>query len=122
MCERPKRPDYASIPSFPKSQQWRTPDDCPLCFHYGKPGYVVRYCRERRLAFTDARTRREPRWPTTLGDYMPDIDEKDLRIPPTHQPRNNSPYLGRGRPSGRRSSRSPAQRNSRSFSRGKEGN
>ncbi|UYV83475.1 hypothetical protein LAZ67_23001144 [Cordylochernes scorpioides] len=57
---------YASIPSLPKSQQWRTPDDRPLCFLCGKPGHVVRYCRERRQAFTDARTRRESRRPTSL--------------------------------------------------------
>ncbi|UYV63721.1 hypothetical protein LAZ67_2005419, partial [Cordylochernes scorpioides] len=26
---------------LPKSQQWRTPDDRPLCFHCGRPGHVV---------------------------------------------------------------------------------
>ncbi|UYV82076.1 K02A2.6-like [Cordylochernes scorpioides] len=46
--EPSKRTEYSSPPILPKSQQWRTPDDRPLCFHCGRPGHVVRYCRERR--------------------------------------------------------------------------
>ncbi|UYV82112.1 K02A2.6-like [Cordylochernes scorpioides] len=93
--EPSKRTEYSSPPILPKSQQWRTPDDRPLCFHCGRPGHVVRYCRERRQVFADARARREPRRPTTLGDYMPNIEEIDPRIPPARQPRSASPYPGR---------------------------
>ncbi|UYV78594.1 hypothetical protein LAZ67_16002094, partial [Cordylochernes scorpioides] len=40
------------------SDQWRTVDNQPICFHCGKPGHVLRYCRERRRTFEDARLRR----------------------------------------------------------------
>ncbi|UYV75949.1 hypothetical protein LAZ67_13001892, partial [Cordylochernes scorpioides] len=40
--EPSKRTEYSSSPILPKSQQWRTPDDRPLCFHCGRPGHVVR--------------------------------------------------------------------------------
>ncbi|GFS49969.1 CCHC-type domain-containing protein [Nephila pilipes] len=30
-----------------KTYLWRTVDNRPICFHCGRPGYVVRYCRER---------------------------------------------------------------------------
>ncbi|UYV64136.1 hypothetical protein LAZ67_2006673 [Cordylochernes scorpioides] len=37
--------------------QWRTEDDKPICFHWGRPGHVVRYCRERQQVFAEARSR-----------------------------------------------------------------
>ncbi|UYV70738.1 hypothetical protein LAZ67_8000410, partial [Cordylochernes scorpioides] len=37
--------------------QWRTEDDKPICFHCGRPGHVVRYCRERQQVFAEARPR-----------------------------------------------------------------
>ncbi|UYV74252.1 hypothetical protein LAZ67_11002617 [Cordylochernes scorpioides] len=37
--------------------QWRTEDDKPICFHCGRPGHVVRYCRERQQVFAEARSR-----------------------------------------------------------------
>ncbi|UYV72103.1 hypothetical protein LAZ67_9001818 [Cordylochernes scorpioides] len=40
-----------------KTEHWRTYDDKPICFHCGRPGHVVRYCRERRQVFAEARTR-----------------------------------------------------------------
>ncbi|UYV72477.1 hypothetical protein LAZ67_9003309, partial [Cordylochernes scorpioides] len=92
-----------------KDVENRTPDDRPLCFHCGRPGHIVRYCRERRQVFADARARREPRRSTTLGGDMPNIDEIEPRIPPDRQPRSASPYPGRGISTGRRPSRSPSR-------------
>ncbi|UYV76755.1 K02A2.6-like, partial [Cordylochernes scorpioides] len=40
------------------SDQWRMVDNQPICFHCGKPGHVLRYFRERRRTFEDARLRR----------------------------------------------------------------
>ncbi|UYV76823.1 hypothetical protein LAZ67_14002107 [Cordylochernes scorpioides] len=120
--EPSKRTEYSSPSILPKSQQWRTPDDRPLCFHCGRTGHVVRYCRERRQVFADARARREPRRPTTLGDYMPNIEEIEPRISPTRQPRSASPYPERRISTGRRPSRSPARVNSRSSSRERKEN
>ncbi|UYV62954.1 hypothetical protein LAZ67_2002611 [Cordylochernes scorpioides] len=107
--ESSKITECSSPPTLPKSQQWRTPDDRLLCFHCGRPGHIIRYCRERKQVFADARTRREPRRPTTLGDYMTNIDEIEPRIPPARQPRSASPYQGRWISTGRRPSRSPAR-------------
>ncbi|UYV84729.1 hypothetical protein LAZ67_X003238 [Cordylochernes scorpioides] len=109
--EPSKRTECSSPPVLPNSQQWRTPDDRLLCFHCGRPGHIVRYCREKRQVFTDARARREPRRPKTLGDYMTNIDEIEPRIPQARQPRNASPYPGRGISTGRRPS-TPARVNS----------
>ncbi|UYV63051.1 hypothetical protein LAZ67_2002979 [Cordylochernes scorpioides] len=42
-----RQDDYT--PYAPRtSDQWLTVDNQPICFHCGKPGHVLRYCRERR--------------------------------------------------------------------------
>ncbi|UYV84941.1 hypothetical protein LAZ67_X004064, partial [Cordylochernes scorpioides] len=73
---------YNSSASLPKAREWRTPDDRPVCFHCGRPGHVVRYCRERRQIFANVRTRRDARRPVTLGDYMPNADGTGSWSPP----------------------------------------
>ncbi|GFU94256.1 transposon Ty3-I Gag-Pol polyprotein [Trichonephila clavipes] len=37
---------------------WRTADNRPVCFHCGRPGHVMRYCRERKAVFDNSRNRR----------------------------------------------------------------
>ncbi|UYV83453.1 K02A2.6-like, partial [Cordylochernes scorpioides] len=71
-----------SSASFPKAREWRTPDDRPVCFHCGRPGHVVRYCREWRQIFANVRTRRDARRPLTLGDYVPNADGTGSWSPP----------------------------------------
>ncbi|UYV64119.1 hypothetical protein LAZ67_2006616, partial [Cordylochernes scorpioides] len=48
--QQPRTPYYnIDRPTQPrKTEHWRTYDDKPICFHCGRPGHVVRYCRERR--------------------------------------------------------------------------
>ncbi|UYV66972.1 hypothetical protein LAZ67_4003502 [Cordylochernes scorpioides] len=46
-----------------KTDAWRTPNDQPICFHCGRPGHVVRYCRDRRRIFEEARGRRTNYFP-----------------------------------------------------------
>ncbi|GFV78222.1 CCHC-type domain-containing protein [Trichonephila clavipes] len=53
------RPTYAAVTrkyrapvqKFPpeprKTDVWRTADNRPVCFHCGRPGHVMRYCREK---------------------------------------------------------------------------
>ncbi|GFS56737.1 CCHC-type domain-containing protein [Trichonephila clavipes] len=53
------RPTYAAVTrkyrapvqNFPpeprKTDVWRTADNRPVCFHCGRPGHVMRYCREK---------------------------------------------------------------------------
>ncbi|UYV67434.1 K02A2.6-like [Cordylochernes scorpioides] len=57
--QQPRTPYYnIDRPTQPrKTEHWRTYDDKPICFHCGRPGHVVRYCRERRQVFAEARTR-----------------------------------------------------------------
>ncbi|GFT38369.1 CCHC-type domain-containing protein [Trichonephila clavipes] len=57
------RPTYAAVTrkyrapvqKFPpeprKTDVWRTADNRPVCFHCGRPGHVMRYCRERKAVF-----------------------------------------------------------------------
>ncbi|GFU97194.1 transposon Ty3-I Gag-Pol polyprotein [Trichonephila clavipes] len=64
------RPTYAAVTrkyrspvqEFPpeprKTDVWRTADNRPVCFHCGRPGHVMRYCRERRAIFDNSRNRR----------------------------------------------------------------
>ncbi|UYV72138.1 hypothetical protein LAZ67_9001944 [Cordylochernes scorpioides] len=55
--QQPRTPYYnIDLPTQPrKTEHWRTYDDKPICFHCGRPGHVVRYCRERRQIFAEAR-------------------------------------------------------------------
>ncbi|GBN32945.1 hypothetical protein AVEN_43418-1 [Araneus ventricosus] len=41
-----------------KTDLWRTDSNVPLCYHCGRPGHVLRYCRERRQIFADSRATR----------------------------------------------------------------
>ncbi|UYV79514.1 hypothetical protein LAZ67_17002951, partial [Cordylochernes scorpioides] len=87
------------------SDQWRTVDNQPICFHCGKPGHVLRYCRERRRTFEEARSRRTlpsadnatPQRPYDLNDDFPTLPR------PGGFGRSASPYPGRGRMPRRRS-------------------
>ncbi|GFS95274.1 CCHC-type domain-containing protein [Trichonephila clavipes] len=64
------RPTYAAVtrkyrapvqkfpPAPRKTDVWRTADNRPVCFHCGRPGHVMRYCRERKAVFDNPRNRR----------------------------------------------------------------
>ncbi|GBM18953.1 hypothetical protein AVEN_1575-1 [Araneus ventricosus] len=41
-----------------KTDLWRTDSNVPLCYHWGRPGHVLRHCRERRQIFADSRAGR----------------------------------------------------------------
>lgn len=95
---------------------WRTDDNVPLCYHCGRPGHVLRYCRERRQIFANARSART--------DPRRDVDNESLRSfddqaydqtypqPSSSSFRSSSPYPPRS--FNRRQSQSPLRRSSRS--------
>ncbi|GFW77770.1 CCHC-type domain-containing protein [Trichonephila clavipes] len=41
-----------------KTDLWRTSDNVPIYFHYGRPGHVTRYCRNRWRVFSAARQKK----------------------------------------------------------------
>lgn len=56
---QPSRGFPEAIPR--KTEIWRTENNRPVCFHCGKPGHVVRYCRERRQIFNNFRNGHQDR-------------------------------------------------------------
>ncbi|GFY03253.1 CCHC-type domain-containing protein [Trichonephila clavipes] len=114
------RPTYAAVTrkyrapvqKFPpeprKTDVWRTADNRPVCFHCGRPGHVMRYCRERRLSLTtrnrrrnfdDVGTEEEIRRPNSSRRFTPSPTRGRSLI---RRYRSPSPY--------RRSSQSPGRR------------
>ncbi|GFV97217.1 CCHC-type domain-containing protein [Trichonephila clavipes] len=113
------RPTYAAVTrkyrapvqKFPpeprKTDVWRTADNRPVCFHCGRPGHVMRYCRERKAVFDNSRNRRRnfddvgtEDTPTKL--FSPFYAKSHESRSPIRRYRSPSPY--------RRSSQSPGRR------------
>lgn len=109
-----QRPPFTSQPR--RTDQWRTTDNRPVCFHCGRPGHVVRYCRERRAIFDDYRNNRRNR--DDQGSEIRDPTDYNRSIT-----RSTSPSPTRGRsPMRRYRSPSPYRRSSLSPGRHSEGN
>lgn len=82
---------------------WRTADNRPVCFHCGRPGHVVRYCRERKAVFDNYRF---------LRQNADELDTEEEFCQPNLNSRSE-PSLTRGRSAIRRSrSPSPYRRSS----------
>ncbi|XP_055927012.1 uncharacterized protein LOC129958511 [Argiope bruennichi] len=119
------RPSYAAVArrtSSPaqrlpvqsrKTDIWRTADNRPVCFHCGRPGHVVRYCRERKAVFDNYRRRQQ--------NFETDAEEEEYRRPNTIRRSTPSPSRGRS-PTRRFRSPSPYRRSSQSPSRRNEEN
>ncbi|UYV83187.1 hypothetical protein LAZ67_23000101 [Cordylochernes scorpioides] len=112
-----------------KTDEFRTPDNIPICFHCNRPGHVVRYCRERRRQYQEARANESiecnkqgrtyynpnffyrPQYSSISETNDDNFGVTNRRTPP----RSSSPYPGRGRFGiERRQSQSPSRRSSRS--------
>ncbi|GFV00631.1 CCHC-type domain-containing protein [Trichonephila clavipes] len=116
------RPTYAAVTrkyrapvqKFPpeprKTDVWRTADNRPVCFHCGRPGHVMRYCRKRKAVFDNSRNHRrnfddvgteeEIRRPNSSRRFTPSPTRCRS---PIRRYRSPSPYC--------RSSQSPGRRN-----------
>ncbi|UYV80731.1 hypothetical protein LAZ67_19001552, partial [Cordylochernes scorpioides] len=118
--QQPRTPFYnIDRPTQPrKTEHWRTYDDKPICFHCGRPGHVVRYCRERRQVFAEARSRNGGEGRNVgFSSRPPRYDADDDYVTPqtsTYFYRSSSPHPNRARSPARRQSQSPARRFSRS--------
>ncbi|GFV32785.1 CCHC-type domain-containing protein [Trichonephila clavipes] len=111
------RKDRAPVQKFPpeprKTDVWRTADNRPVCFHCGRPGHVMRYCRERKAVFDNSRNRRR---------NFDDVGtEEEIRRPNSSRRFTPSPTRGRS-PIRRYRSPSPYRRSSQSPGRRSEEN
>ncbi|GFX70957.1 CCHC-type domain-containing protein [Trichonephila clavipes] len=107
----------APVQKFPpeprKTDVWRTADNRPVCFHCGRPGHVMRYCRERKAVFDNSRNRRR---------NFDDVGtEEEIRRPNSSRRFTPSPTRGRS-PIRRYRSPSPYRRSSQSPGRRSEEN
>ncbi|UYV71409.1 hypothetical protein LAZ67_8003042, partial [Cordylochernes scorpioides] len=93
-------------PRYPKqggrrdTNEWRTTEGKPICFHCGRPGPVVRYCRDRRREYEEGqnwyykhRDRQEPR--TFYNSRSSQEPNNDLPRENRRRYRSPSPYTGR---------------------------
>lgn len=94
-----------------KTDMWRTETNVPICYHCGRPGHVLRYCRERRQVFNAARNSRMINTRRDIdNDSIYSLEENQAQS--TSNFRSSSPYPRRQ--FSRRQSQSPARRSSRS--------
>ncbi|UYV79221.1 EPM2AIP1 [Cordylochernes scorpioides] len=82
------------------TNEWRTTEGKPICFHCGRPGHVVRYCRDRRREYEGEQTwnykqrdRQEPR--TFYNSRSSQEPNDDLPRENIRRYRSPSPYTGR---------------------------
>ncbi|UYV71576.1 hypothetical protein LAZ67_8003727 [Cordylochernes scorpioides] len=81
------------------TNEWRTTEGKPICFHCGRPGHVVRYCRDRRREYEGEQTwnykqrdRLEPR--TFYNSRSSQEPNDDLPRENRRRYRSPSPYTG----------------------------
>ncbi|GFT55263.1 CCHC-type domain-containing protein [Trichonephila clavipes] len=113
VVRQPRRP-VEPLPVPMQTDVWRTDDNRPVCFHCGRPGDVVRYCRERRAIFDAYRGQLATNsQPPSLNLFPDECSRQAIRIPSAIPSRGRSPVRRYRSPSpyGRRSlSRSPIHR------------
>ncbi|GFY62365.1 CCHC-type domain-containing protein [Trichonephila inaurata madagascariensis] len=113
VVRQPRRP-IEPLPVPRQTDVWRTEDYRPVCFHCGRPGHVVHYCRERRAIFDAYRSRQATNSQPPSPNLSPDeCSRLAIRIPspipsrgrsPVRRYRSPSPYIRRS------PSRSPIRR------------
>ncbi|UYV60866.1 hypothetical protein LAZ67_1002640 [Cordylochernes scorpioides] len=103
------------------TNEWRTTEGRPICFHCGRPGHVARYCRDRRRQNDErengySQRRQEPMFFCGPRSEFPALNDDEPRDN-FRRYRSPSPYPGRN---GQHSS--PIRGSSRSPRRSRQGN
>lgn len=114
-----RRETRNNAPSQRKTDLWRTATNVPVCFHCGRPGHILRYCRERRQMFANARNSRSTNSRRDIDNESLYSFDDNYEQPNSSSRRNSSPYPSR---TFRRQSQSPLPRSSRSPRRSNEEN
>ncbi|UYV72836.1 hypothetical protein LAZ67_10000929 [Cordylochernes scorpioides] len=99
---------FNQTPNQRRTDQWRTQDNKPICFHCGRPGHVKRYCRDRQPV--DQYELERPKRYIQTRQTTQFNKEHSSRSP---NYRRKSPYPNRAR-SPRRQSTSPGRHTSQS--------
>ncbi|GBL76982.1 hypothetical protein AVEN_12645-1 [Araneus ventricosus] len=110
---QPRRPTEPSSILRPMDI-WRTDNNRPVCFHCGRPGHVIRYCRDRRAIFDAYRNRQATNRRPQSQNFMDEFSRQDARELASSTNRGRSPASRCRSPSPygrRRSSRSSSLRN-----------
>ncbi|GBN73389.1 hypothetical protein AVEN_6739-1 [Araneus ventricosus] len=106
----PRRESRNSAVPMRKTDLRRTDSDVPLCYHCGRPGHFLRYCRKRRQIFADSRAARTFN-PRLDADTESTQSFEDSYAQPTSSNfRSSSPYPRHSRY--RRQSQLPLRRSS----------
>ncbi|UYV80016.1 hypothetical protein LAZ67_18001431, partial [Cordylochernes scorpioides] len=108
-------------PRYPKqggrrdTNDWRTTEGRPICFYCGRPGHVVRYCRDRKRHNEERRNDYFQRKQDAMVSYNSRAESQDPNDESSRKTftRYRSPTSYRGMPSHRRSNLSQRSNSSR---------
>ncbi|UYV77944.1 ASPRV1 [Cordylochernes scorpioides] len=96
------------------TNEWRTTEGKPICFYCGRPGHVVRYCRDRKRHNEERRNEYFRRKQDAMEFYNSQTESQEPNDESSGKNfsryRSPTPYTGRNRPNfspARRSSWSP---------------
>ncbi|UYV60808.1 hypothetical protein LAZ67_1002398 [Cordylochernes scorpioides] len=100
------------------TNEWRTTEGKPICFYCGRPGHVVRYCRDRKRHNEERRNKYFQRKQDAMEFYNSQTESQEPNDESSRKNfsryRSPTPYTGRNRQNfspARRSSWSPRHEN-----------
>ncbi|UYV77430.1 hypothetical protein LAZ67_15001001 [Cordylochernes scorpioides] len=111
-------PHYRKLGKRCDTNEWRTTEGKPICFYCGRPGHVVRYCRDRKRHNEERRNEYFQRKQDAMEFYNSQTESQEPYDESSRKSfsryRSPTPYTGRNRQNSspaRRSSWSPRHEN-----------